>query len=489
MKKIIFCAGAFIGATILQAADKAVMDTSASPHVKFEAIGIDSAHWTNGFWADRWEIDRKVTIPSMKHIMERPDNSATFQNFRVAAGEVQGKFRGNPWSDGDCYKWIEAAVSIYAITKDPVLGQQVDEMIGLIEKTMASDGYISTNIQLPSANQKLKSRLWTDEYTSKYLPPEGDKKERWGDVTSHEFYNMGHLITAACIHYRVTGKDNFLKLALRVGDYWCTVFGPKPKELAHMDFNPSNIMAAVELYRTTKDKKYLDLADIFVTMRGSQPGGSDLFQSKVPLRKEVEAVGHGVTSTYLWSGAADVVAETGEPELMASLQRLWEDVANKKMYIHGGISAMHHGESHRDLPFPGTAQKGGAGTTPNTGDLMAVTTRNRSAESKPNSIHESFGMAYELPNRTAYNETCGSIGNAMWSWRMLCLTGEAKYADAMERVFYNGMLSAISLSGDHYFYTNPLRRSAAGVPLLSQDSKERWDRCGTDMPGQIQEST
>ncbi len=402
------------------AASKAVVDTSASPNAKFRPIDLDAASWGGGFWGDRWELNRRVTVPTMKQVMELPTNSATFHNLRVAAGEIEGKFFGNNWGDGDCYKWIEAAASVYALNHDSELDRQMDEIIAVIAKAQAPDGYISTQIQL------------TD-------------KGRWTNLNHHELYNMGHLLTAACIHHRVTGKTNFLNVARKLADYLCTVFEPLPKELAHFCFNPSNIMGAAELYRTTGDKKYLRLAGIFVTMRGSQPGGSEQNQAKVPLRKEQEAVGHAVTAAYLWCGAADVCAETGEPALLNALERIWNDVSSRKMYITGGTAALHHGEAER------------RGQTWNS-----------------DSIHEAFGAPYQLPNRTAYNETCANIGNAMWNWRMLLLTGDAKYADVMERVFYNSMLSAVGLEGKDYFYSNPLRRCGEDVALLNNDSRARW---------------
>jgi hypothetical protein len=290
----------------------------------------------------------------------------------------------------------------------------------LIELANGANGYLSTQIQL------------TD------VP-------RWQDLKYHELYNMGHLLTAACIHHRVTGKDNFLSVARKLGDYLCTIFLPRPKELAHFGFNPSNIMGAAELYRTTGDAKYLRLAKTFVDMRGSAPGGSDQNQAKVPLRQEQEAVGHAVTAAYLWCGAADVYAETGEQALLDSLSRLWEDVTQRKMYITGGTAALHTGEADRRLlrRWP------------------------------RDSVHEAFGAPYQLPNRTAYNETCANIANAMWNWRMLALTGDAKYAEVMEQVLYNSMLSGMGSEGRDYFYTNPLRR-VDGQPMLSNDSLARW---------------
>jgi uncharacterized protein len=405
---------------ILCAGGRGVVDTSASGHVKFRNVNMDAVRWTEGFWADRFALCRDATIPALIEVMQKPDNSATFQNLRIAAGLVEGKFSGNNWSDGDCYKLIEAMAAMYCLTRDPQLERQMDEWIEVIARAQAPDGYISTQIQLTG-------------------------RQRWQDLRHHELYNMGHLLTAACVHYRATGKDNFLRIACKLGDYLCTVFLSRPKELAHFGFNPSNIMGAAELYRTTGDPKYLKLAQTFVDMRGSAPGGSDQNQAKVPLRQEREAVGHAVTAAYLWCGAADVYAETGERALLEALARLWEDVTERKMYLTGGTATLHTGESDRRLLKRGPRD----------------------------SVHEAFGAPYQLPNRTAYNETCANIGNAMWNWRMLALTGEAKYADVMERVLYNSMLSALGVEGKDFFYTNPLRR-VKGAPLLSNDSAARW---------------
>jgi len=399
---------------------RSLVNTSASPHVKFQNPDLSAVRWTGGFWGDRFEMCREVTIPALLEVMQKPDNSANFQNFRIAAGLAEGEFSGNHWSDGDCYKLIEAAAAAYCTANDPELDRMMDQWIAVIAKAQDPDGYISTQIQLTDVG-------------------------RWQDLKYHELYNMGHLLTAACVHHRATGKDSFLNVARKLADYLCTVFLPRPVELAHFGFNPSNIMGAAELYRTTGDAKYLRLAKTFVDMRGSAPGGSDQNQAKVPLRQEQEAVGHAVTAAYLWCGAADVYAETGEQALLDALLRLWEDVTQRKMYVTGGTAALHTGEADRRLlrRWP------------------------------RDSVHEAFGAPYQLPNRTAYNETCANIANAMWNWRMLALTGEAKYAEVMERVLYNSMLSAIGTDGRDFFYTNPLRR-VDGQPLLSNDSAARW---------------
>ena len=346
--------------------------------------------------------------------MQLPDNAATFNDLRMAAGLApKGKPGGTKWSDGDCHKCIETMAHFFEVTGDEKLDRLMDEAIELVAKAQQPDGYLSSWVQLRGV-------------------------DRWADLHNHELYNMGHLMTAACVHHRATGKDSYLKIATRVGDYLYDLFSPRPKELAHFGFNPSNIMGAVDLYRTTGDPKYLELAGIFVDMRGSAPGGSNQNQAAVPLRKEQEAVGHCVTATYLWCGAADVYAETGEKALLEALERLWHDVTTHKMYVTGGAAALHHGEVSR-----------------------------RTFRRWPrDSVHEAFGAEYQLPNRTAYNETCANIGNAMWNWRMLQLTGDAKYADVMERVLYNSMLSAIGLDGTRFLLHQPaapLRRRGAAA--------------------------
>jgi uncharacterized protein len=297
----------------------------------------------------------------------------------------------------------------------------MDEAIAIIAKAQTPEGYIGTQTQLT-------------------------ERKRWSDLRHHELYNMGHLITAACIHKRITGKDNFLAVALRAADYLYTVFKPRPAHLAHFDFNPSQVMALVELYRTTGEPKYLDLANLFTQLRGSRPGGTDQNQARVPIRAETEAVGHSVTGPYLWAGAADVYAETGEPGLLTALVRLWNDVSLRKMYITGGIAAVNKGISFRGDP-----------------------------------IHEAFGEPYELPNSTAYNETCANIAHAMWSWRMLGITGQPQYAEVIERILYNTFLSGWGLDGTTYCYTNVLRRDGREDRLLHNDSWQRWP--STTTPG------
>ena len=390
-----------------------------SPHAKLESPGPADVRWTRGFWAERFELCRTVTIPAVRQALQNPANAAVLQNLRVAAGLLKGKHLGRDWGDGDCYKWLEAVAHVYAVTRDEKLDRLMDEWIGAIAKAQAPDGYISTNIQLT-------------------------RKERFTNTHHHELYNMGHLLTAAAVHHRATGKDSFLAVARNLGDFLYKTFGPRPAKLAHYGWNPSNIMGLVDLYRATADRRYLELAGIFVDMRGSAGGGTDLTQDHVPLRKETQGVGHCVCACYLYSGAADVVAETGDKELLQALERIWRNVTERRMYITGAVGSLPGGRSTRGDP-----------------------------------VHEAFGADYQLPSRTAYNETCANIANAMWNRRMLHLTADAKYADVMERVLYNSMLSAISVDGKTFFYTNPLACDGRRAGLARNHTFQRWSifRC------------
>jgi len=383
-------------------------DIPTSSHARLTGVGLSDVKWTQGLWAEKFQLCRDVMASGLEAALYNPKNGAQLSNLRVASGLEEGTHKGNDWSDGDCYKWLQALTHLYAVTKDENLNNLLDSWIEIIAKAQDSDGYISTNIQL------------------------NPKKERWQNLHFHELYNMGHLMTAASVHYRATGKDNFLKVARKLGDYLYSVFQPRPPELARFGFNPSNIMGSIDLYRVTGDEKYLELAGVFVDMRGSAParpeeavrphhlGGTDCTQDRMPLRQETQAVGHAVAATYLYSGATDVYAETGEKALLDALERIWHNVTTRRIYITGSVGV-------------------GVGRT-NRGD----------------SVHEAFGRDYELPSRTAYSETCSNIGNAMWNWRMLELTGEAKYGDVMETVIYNSMLSAVGIDGKGFFYCNPL---------------------------------
>ncbi len=407
MKKriVFFCSIVVVNLSYAQ--KQGIINNAESPHVKLKSINLGDCRWTSGFWADKFKLCEEVMVPHMGTLL-KGDTGHAYNNFKIAAGLKEGKHKGMHWHDGDFYKWMEAAVYVYAINKDSKILAELDEMIEVIGKAQEDDGYLSTQITLD------------------------ENKARWSYRQFHELYNSGHLLTSACIHHRITGKSNFLDIAIKHADYLYRTFKPRPKELARFGFNQTQIMGLVELYRTTKNREYLHLAEIFINMRGKskvEPDQTtwykaigDMVQERVPLRKETEAVGHAVLALYFYAGAADVYAETGEKALMDALDRLWENVVHKKMYITGACGQAHHGSSSR-VDF----------------------------------VHEAFIDEYMMPNLTAYNETCASICNAMFSYRMLGLHGESKYADVIERVMYNSALSGISVDGTLYIYSNPLR--------------------------------
>ncbi|MFG0290378.1 MAG: glycoside hydrolase family 127 protein [Rhodopirellula sp. JB044] len=393
-------------ASIAQGQTNGIIDYSDSPHTRFHGIDIGDCRWTDGFWAKKFASCEQTMVPHMGDILKGETGHA-LNNFKIAAGMQKGTHQGFSWHDGDFYKWMEACVYLYAINQNEDLLSELDQLIEIIADAQEPDGYLHTEIQI-------------------------EKIPHFSNRRFHEMYNCGHLYTAACIHHRVTGKTNFLKIATKNADLLYRLFQPRPKQLSRFGFNQTQIMGLAELYRTTKDARYLELAEIFINNRGNQHDADhptvtgesigDMVQERVPLRKETEAVGHAVLALYFYAGAADVYAETGEQALLNALDRLWSNVVDKKMYLTGAVGQAHYGISSR---------------------------RDR--------ISEGFVGEYVMPNSSAYNETCANICNAMFSYRMLNIKGESKYADVMERVLFNSALSGISISGTHYFYSNPLR--------------------------------
>ncbi|MHA3979113.1 glycoside hydrolase family 127 protein [Halovulum sp. GXIMD14794] len=402
--------------------DKAI-GPEISPHSPLKRPHDRAVRWTGGFWGDKFDMVKRESLQSVLDALEDPANAAYFGNFRAAA-KGKGTFHGRYWSDGDCYKAIETMLLFLDIEHDADLEAQIDARIAEVAAAQEADGYLNTQISL------------TD-------------KGRWTDIEHHEMYNLGHLFTAGVLHHQVTGKTSLLDIAVRAADNLHDTFKGRDPDLARFGFNPSQIMGLVELYRETGARKYLDLARIFVENRGLHPdlrgNNGDQSQMRVPILDETEAVGHAVTGPYLWAGAADIVMETDEQPLLDAVKRIWEDSTFRKMYITGGIGALHKGTAERSHP-------------------------------RYEQIAEAYGRPYQLPSDTAYNETCANISNAMWSWRLLQLTGDARYADVMEQVLYNAALSAVSLSGSHFTYSNPLRFNGETHFIGNNDSPRRWTR-------------
>jgi len=406
-----------------------IVNTKNSPHVSLKSIDIGDCHWTDGFWAEKFALAEKSMVPYMGELLTG-DIGHSLNNFKIAAGLKEGSHKGMHWHDGDFYKWIEAAMYVYAINKNQALLDELNSYIEIIAQAQKDDGYLSTQI---TTNEKLA---------------------RWANRKYHELYNSGHLLTSACIHHRVTGQTNFLSVAIKHADYLYQLFQPQPKKLSRFGFNQTQIIGLVDMYRTTRNKNYLELAEIFINNRGKSKVApdetvryrmvGDMTQERTPLREETEAVGHAVLALYYYVGAADVYAETGEQALIDALDRLWESVVHKKMYLTGAVGQVHHGASSQ-------------------------------SDGNTDFVHEAFIDDYVMPNASAYNETCANVCNSMFSYRMLGIHGQAKYADVIETVLFNSALSGIALDGKHYFYTNPLRmcQNTRDYSQLSTESAAR----------------
>jgi DUF1680 family protein len=400
-----------------------VGDARASVHAAVQPVSFDAVHWTNGFWADHVEMVHQRSIPAMWEIMRGAKYKPFFQNFLVAAGDMKGDFHGAQWNDGDFYKFLEAVSAVYATTHDPALEAILKQSIAAIGKAQRADGYIHTPVLIKERHGERNAQPFQDRQ-------------------NFEMYNMGHLITSACLHYQATGHDEFLSIARKTADFLCEAFRNPTPALARNSVCPSHYMAMVDIYRTTGEPGYLDLAKKFLAMRNLVTQGDDDNQDRIPFLRQREAAGHAVRANYLYAGAADLYLESGEPAIRGALEAIWKNAVEKKMYITGGCGALYDGASPDGS----------------------------SDQSSIARVHQAYGRSYQLPNVTAHNETCAAIGNVLWNWRMFRATGEAKYVDVLETALYNAVLSGISLEGTNYFYVNPLRQVE---PL---PAKLRWPR-------------
>lgn len=384
---------------------------SISPFASVAELSLAESRWEGGFWGSLVERLAGVMVPHMWSILDDSDMSHAFANFRIAAGLEQGEHSGPPFFDGDLYKWLEAAALAYSATDDASLDALMDEVIAVIAAAQRGDGYIHTPVIIAQRGGR-----GLDKELSERL--------------HFEVYNLGHLMTAACRHREATGKDSLFTVALKAADFLKGYFRDPSPETAKNNICPSHIMGLVDLYRASGDRSYLELAESCIRMRDLIEDGTDDNQDRIPLRDQRRAVGHAVRANYLFAGAADVLAETGDKSLWPALESVWENVVSSKMYITGSCGALFDGVSPDGAEDHDAIQR----------------------------IHQAYGREYQLPNATAYNEVCAAVGNALWNWRMFKLRGEAKYMDVVETVLYNALLVGISLDGKKYFYRTALRQ-------------------------------
>lgn len=420
---------------------RGLTNTSASQYAKMSNSDLNAVRWTNGFWHERFAVFKDTMIHSMWRTLKDADLSHSFRNFEIAAGQCSGTHAGPPFHDGDFYKFFEGVATIYAQTKDPKLDKMMDEAVAVIAKVQRKDGYIHTPVIIAEMNKGIDTHHHVLTGTKT-----GEKSEKaFADRLNFETYNLGHLMMAGIIHKRATGKTSLLNIAVKATDFLCHFYETASAELARNAICPSHYMGVVEMYRETRNPRYLELSKNLIDIRGMVENGTDDNQDRVPFRRQKTAMGHAVRANYLYAGVADVYAETGEKQLLENLESIWNDIVYRKMYITGACGALYDGTSPDGTFYtPDSIQK----------------------------VHQSYGRAYQLPNSTAHNETCANIGNMLFNWRMLQTTGEAKYADVLETALYNSVLSGISLDGKRFFYTNPLRVSH-DFPYTLRWSKER----------------
>ncbi len=408
----------------LTAQEKSLTNTSRSKYSKLRSVDMGDVQWTTGFWAERFQVCKDSMVPNIWRVYNDANISHAFKNFEIAAGLDTGSHKGPSFHDGDYYKMLEAVASVYAITKDRKLDSMMDKVIEVIGKAQREDGYIYTKSTIDQKNSGVK--------------------KQFDSRLSFEAYNIGHLMTTACVHYRATGKTNLLNIARKAADFLYRFYDTASAETARNAICPSHYMGLIELYRTTGDKKYETLTKKLIDVRGVASGTDDN-SDRYPFREMQEVQGHAVRANYLFAGAADLFAESGDQSLLTTLNRMWDDVVNHKMYVTGGCGSLYDGVSND-------------GTSYNPNDVEK--------------LHQAYGRKYQLPNLTAHNETCANIGNVLWNWRMLQFSSDAKYADVVELALYNSVLSGISLNGTKFLYTNPLAVSDE-LPYKQRWSKDR----------------
>jgi len=380
-----------------------------NPDYPIKPVPFTNVHITDRFWTPRLRTNQNVTIP---YAFWKCEETGRISNFEKAAGLIEGKHEGFYFNDSDLYKIMEGAAYSLQVNPDKMTWMYLDKLIKIISAAQWEDGYLFTYYSIPDRQPE---KLWTNV------------------ANTHEQYCAGHMYEAAVAHYQVTEETNFLNIAIKNADLMCEVFNPEGRTdpPGHEEIE----IGLCKLYRATGNQKYLNQAKFFLDQRGREgnrgpDGGRGLYgiyaQDHKPVTEQTKAVGHSVRAAYLYTGMADVAALTGDMKYVKAIDTIWEDVVDAKMYVTGGIGARGGGEA--------------------------------------------FGDDYELPNLSAYCETCAAIGNIFWNHRMFLLHGHAKYIDILERTLYNGLLSGISLSGDKFFYQNPLES-------YGQHERSPWFGC------------
>ncbi|QES89119.1 glycoside hydrolase family 127 protein [Rhizosphaericola mali] len=376
-----------------------------------QPVVFTNVNLTDQFWKPKIEVNANVTIP---YILKMCREHGRIENFRKAAGldKAGDKLTDFPFDDTDLYKLIEGASYSLQAHYNAELDRQLDTLIDIMGKAQESDGYLYTfrTAKVTHPHEWIGAKRWEKE-----------------EDLSHELYNSGHLFESAVAHYEATGKKKYLNIAIKNADLLVRSFGPGKVQVwpGHQIVE----IGLVKMYRVTGNLDYLKLAKYFLDIRGPKFGkeyASEYSQSNIPVVQQTEAVGHAVRATYMYTGMADVAALTDDQDYLNAIDKLWDDVVYRKLYITGGIGAT------------------GAG--------------------------EAFGKAYELPNMSAYAETCAAIANVYWNERMFLLHGDSKYIDVLEKTLYNGLLSGVSLSGNRFFYPNPLAS-------MGQHDRSAWFAC------------
>ncbi len=372
-------------------------------------VSFTSVKVNDSFWGQRLKASREVTIPLA---FSKCEETGRYENFVKAAHPSDGYVVGGfSFDDTDVYKTIEGASYLLQTYPDKKLEAYIDSIIGLMALAQEPDGYLYTARTMNPAH-----------------PHDWAGSKRWEKVEdlSHEFYNLGHMVEGAIAHYQATGKKNFLNIAIKYADCVCREIGPNKGQLVRVPGHQIAEMALAKLYLVTGDQRYLDEAKFFLDMRGKTARKDAYSQAHKPVIEQDEAVGHAVRAGYMYSGMADVAALTGDSAYIRAIDKIWDNIVNKKYYITGGIGATSRGEA--------------------------------------------FGKNYELPNMSAYCETCAAISMVYMNYRLFLLHGDSKYYDALERTLYNGVLSGISLDGGGFFYPNPLQS-------MGQHQRQPWFGC------------